>query len=84
MGGGESVEFQAMAVPQIVWLTGVLGAAWLGVRKLRRYLVSKTSAPPEEHTEMIRCARCAVFVPKHLAVERNGRWYCGAEHAHQS
>jgi hypothetical protein len=70
-----------MAVPPFVWAAGVLGAAWLGLRKLRRYLPSGHADAEETGTETVRCAHCAVFVPKSLAVEYKGRWYCGVEHA---
>lgn len=70
-----------MAVPPLVWLVGAVGAAWLGLRKLRRYLPSGGSRAAEEGTEMVRCDHCSVFVPKSLAVERDGRWYCGEAHS---
>jgi uncharacterized protein len=70
-----------MAIPPLVWLGGALAAAWLGLRKLRRYLPSHEDRQAKIGTETVRCAHCGVFVPRTLAVERQGRWYCGTEHA---
>lgn len=70
-----------MAIPPLVWLAGAVGAVWLGVRKLRRYLPSPGVREAETGTDTVRCAHCDVFVPKSHAVEHQGRWYCGREHA---
>ena len=35
---------------------------------------------PDEADALVRCARCAVHLPRSLAIQNGERWYCCPEH----
>ncbi len=56
-------------------------AVWLVRRALRRAAMPQapeTSAQPEE---LVRCARCALLLPRAEARQSEGAIYCSEEHA---
>jgi uncharacterized protein len=55
---------------------------WLAWRWLRRANPRGTTTTPSEPAlqNMVRCARCGLYVPEHDAVGSAGRYYCSAQH----
>ena len=47
----------------------------------RRKLEDPAGTPPSrEAGDLVRCARCAVHLPRSLAIPEGDRWYCSPEH----
>ena len=44
----------------------------------QRRVEAPPPAPPSG--DLVQCGRCAVYLPRQQALERDGRWYCSAEH----
>jgi uncharacterized protein len=67
----------------IVVVILVVLAVWLIRRALRTSQGNPTpqSKPPGEIGELVRCARCGVYLPRAEAREAAGQLYCGEEHA---
>jgi uncharacterized protein len=52
---------------------------WLAWRWLRRARPPRTPSEPTLQN-MVRCARCGLYVPEHDAVNSAGRYYCSTQH----
>lgn len=52
----------------------------LGWRPPAQRQVEAPPPPTPPEGDLVQCARCAVYLPRQQALERGGRWYCGAEH----
>lgn len=44
-----------------------------------RRATRETPVPPPS-AELVRCARCGLHLPRVQALDRDGHWYCSAEH----
>ncbi|MGH8581774.1 MAG: PP0621 family protein [Gammaproteobacteria bacterium] len=64
----------------------LLAIVWLAVAVLRRWRRSDRVRGHRGRTlgEMARCEHCGVYVATREAVQRDGRYYCGPEHAQQA
>lgn len=59
-------------------------AIWLVVLVLKRYRRSLHAPRPQGGTptgDMVRCAKCGVFLPKAESVLKGGAYYCCEEHS---
>jgi uncharacterized protein len=63
----------------LVLIALVLAALWLVRRALRPPAPETRSAAKPE--ELVRCAHCAVLLPRGEARSADGLLYCGEEHA---
>ncbi|MBU6467881.1 MAG: hypothetical protein KGN31_04575 [Betaproteobacteria bacterium] len=70
----------------LLWLV----IAYLGVKYLypiwqrQQQSLKKSQEPPlEEAQDMVRCAKCGVFVLRQEAVASRGRYYCSLAHKQQ-
>jgi uncharacterized protein len=56
----------------------------LGWRPPGRRIADPPRVPPPaeraSHDDLVQCARCAVHLPRSLALARGERWYCSPEH----
>ncbi len=70
---------------RILRLILLLIGAWLIYRIVRDFLRraqgTQTPAGRRAPAEMTACTLCGTFVPRDQAIERDGKYYCSAEHA---
>lgn len=65
----------------VVLVLLVVLAVWLVRRALRRPASHEMKPSKEQQGDLVRCAHCAVHLPRAEAREREGLLYCSEEHA---
>ncbi len=66
---------------KILLLALVFVAAFWLLRRYRRHINSEPPRHPVEGAEdMVRCARCAIHIPRGEGMTAEGRYFCSAEH----
>jgi len=62
----------------LIFLLGIALVVWILFRLGRGPTVRESA---RKHVDdMVRCARCGVFVPKHEAIREGDRNYCCSQH----
>ncbi len=62
----------------LIFLLGIAFVVWMLFRLGRAPSARKPASKPVD--DMVRCARCGVFVPKHEAIREGDRHYCCSRH----
>ena len=62
----------------LIFLLGIGLVVWILVRLAKGS--KKRDQTVKKVDDMVRCAVCGVFVPRHEALEKDGRHYCSDEH----
>ena len=65
----------------LVLIALVLAALWLVRRALRPPAAETRTPEAAKPDELVRCAHCAVLLPRAEARAHEGLLYCGEEHA---
>lgn len=65
----------------LFWIALIAIAVWFWRRTNKA--AAKTQRHPERAQVMVRCARCDLHVLQDEALERDGNWYCSADHQQQ-
>ena len=56
-------------------------ACWLVLSMLKQYRRSLDRPTPPEDQDMVRCAVCAVHLPKVESIQQDGAYFCCTEHS---
>ncbi|MCC6068428.1 hypothetical protein LHV13_04455 [Ferrovum sp. PN-J185] len=70
----------------LLWLAVIYFATKyvLPIWQKHQATLKKSQESPIEHTEdMVRCAKCGVFVVRNEAIASRGRYYCSLAHKQQ-
>ena len=63
----------------------VVYAVWRAQRRASAPRQGNTQRPSLAPTQdMVRCAHCGVHLARQDALQQDGQWYCGQEHAQQA
>ncbi len=62
----------------LIYLLGIGLVVWILFRLAKAPRVEKK--PAKKVDEMVRCARCGMFVPRHEAISEGDRYYCCSQH----
>jgi len=62
----------------LIYLLGIGLVAWILIRLAKAPRVKKK--PAKQVDDMVRCARCGTFVPRHEAISEEDRYYCCSQH----
>ena len=60
---------------QLILILGIAGLIWLYFRYRRKGMAQETAS-----AEMVKCETCGVNIPKSVALESAGKWFCSEEH----
>jgi len=60
---------------QLILILGIAGLVWLYFLYRR-----KGKAQEKVTAEMVKCETCSVNIPKSVALESGGKWFCSEEH----
>ncbi len=69
-----------MGLMKLILLLVIGFIAYRIYRRVRVQLSRGTETPVIEAEDMVRCAHCAVHVPRAGALQHHGHWFCCAEH----
>ncbi|MCU1718147.1 PP0621 family protein [Pseudomonas sp. 5P_3.1_Bac2] len=68
----------------LFWIALIAAAFWLWRRFKQASLARQSAAKPSlEPTPMVRCAHCAVHLPRQQALQLDDKWYCSQAHLEQ-
>jgi len=62
----------------LIYLLGIGLIVWILIRLAKGSSVEKK--PTKQVDDMVRCARCGMFVPRHEAIRDEDRYYCCNQH----
>jgi len=62
----------------LIYLLGIGLLVWILIRLAKTPRVEKK--PSKQVDDMVRCARCGTFVPRHEAINEEDRYYCCSQH----
>ncbi len=62
----------------LIYLAGIGLIVWILIRLAKNPRTEKKTAKPVD--DMVRCARCGMFVPRHEAISDEERYYCCSQH----
>ena len=65
----------------LFWAAVIVLAVWLVRRALRAPAEPGASPPPSQVSDLVRCARCGLHLPRAEARESGGALFCSEEHA---
>ena len=65
----------------LVLIALVVAAVWLIRRALRPQVSRNKSPETAQADDLVRCAHCAVLLPRAEARQADGALYCGEDHA---
>ena len=62
----------------LIYLLGIGLLVWILIRLAKAPRVEKK--PTKQVDDMVRCAHCGTFVPRHEAISEEDRYYCCSQH----
>ncbi|MEA2080892.1 MAG: PP0621 family protein [Pseudomonadota bacterium] len=62
----------------LIYLLGIALVIWILIRLAKTPRVEKKSA--KRVGDMVRCAHCGIYVPRHEAIQDSDRYYCCTRH----
>ena len=62
----------------LIYLLGIGLVIWILFRLAKG--PRSGEKPAKKVDDMVRCVRCGMFVPRHEAIEDDGRYYCCSQH----
>ena len=63
----------------LIRLLVIVLAVWLAWR-IWRLLATRRGPPPSTAEDMVRCARCALHLPRSSALRHDADWFCSEAH----
>ena len=62
----------------LIYLLGIGLIVWILMRLAKGPRIEKQQTKKVD--DMVRCARCGMFVPRHEAISAEDRYYCCSQH----
>ena len=62
----------------LIYLLGIGLVVWILIRLAKGPHLEKK--PVKKVNDMVRCARCGMFVPRHEAIGEEDHYYCCSQH----
>ncbi|HHJ16431.1 MAG TPA: hypothetical protein ENJ80_07010 [Gammaproteobacteria bacterium] len=62
----------------LIYLVGIGLVIWILIRLAKGPRIGEK--PVKQVDDMVRCARCGMFVPRDEAIKDNERYYCCSQH----
>ena len=62
----------------LIYLLGIALVVWILIRLAKKPGADKKST--KRVGDMVRCAHCGIYIPRHEALTDSGRYYCCTQH----